>query len=127
MPVYSFVCEKCGARFARHLSYQDYDATRINCPKCGAGEVRRRIGRPRMLRGASSGLANLDDPGELAEDPRAMARMMREMSSDMGEELGPEFDEVVDRLDKGQSPEDIERELPDMGMDGDDLGAGDEF
>ena len=127
MPVYSFVCEKCGVRFARHLSYQDYGATRINCPKCGAGEVRRRIGRPRMLRGEGSDLANLDDPGDLAEDPRAMARMMREMSSDMGEELGPEFEEVVDRLDKGQSPEDIERELPDMGMGGDNLGSGDEI
>ncbi|HEX9596109.1 MAG TPA: zinc ribbon domain-containing protein [Anaerolineales bacterium] len=127
MPVYSFVCEKCGARFSRHLSYQDYGATRINCPKCGAAEVSRRIGRPRMLRGEGSDLADLDDPGDLAEDPRAMARMMREMSRETGEELGPEFDEVVDRLDKGQSPEDIERELPEMGMGGDDLGAGDEF
>ena len=125
MPVYSFVCEKCGVRFARHLSYEDYDAARVNCPKCGAGEVRRRIGRPRMLRGEGSDLANLDDPGDLAEDPRAMARMMREMSGDMGEELGPEFEEVVDRLDKGQSPEDIERELPDMGME--EAGMGDEM
>ena len=127
MPVYSFVCEKCGVRFARHLSYQDYGATRINCPKCGSGLVRRRIGRPRMLRGEGSDLVDLDDPGDLAEDPRAMARMMREMSSESGEELGPEFDEVVDRLDKGQSPEDIERELPDMGMGGDDLGVADDF
>ena len=27
----------------------------------------------------------------------------------MGEDLPPEFDEVVDRLEKGQSPEDIEK------------------
>lgn len=123
MPVYSFVCEKCGVRFARHLSYQDYGATRLNCPKCGSAQVRRRIGRVRMLRGEGSDIANLDDPGELAEDPRALARTMRRMSSEMGEELGPEFDEVADRLDKGQTPEDIERELPDLGVDDLDTGG----
>lgn len=124
MPVYSFVCEECGVRFARHLSYQDYGATRLNCPKCGSAQVRRRIGRVRMLRGEGRDLANLDDPGEMAEDPSALARTMRAMSSEMGEELGPEFDEVVDRLDKGQTPEDIERELPDLGMGVDDSDTG---
>src|SRR3989304_2090918 len=121
MPVYSFVCEECGVRFARHLSYQDYGATR---PKCGSAQVRRRIGRVRMLRGEGRDLANLDDPGEMAEDPRALARTMRAMSSEMGEALGPEFDEVVDRLDKGQNPDDMERELPDLGMGVDDSDTG---
>src|SRR3990170_5647518 len=123
MPVYSFVCEKGGVKFSRHISYEDYGATRINCPKCGSGEVRRRISRPRMLRGEGAVLDSLDDPGDLAEDPRAMARMMREMSADMGEDPGPEFHEVIDRLEKGQNPEEIERELPDMGMGGD-MGSG---
>jgi hypothetical protein len=41
--------------------------------------------------------------------------MMRKMSREMGEELGPEFDEVVDRLEKGQSPDEIEAALPDLG------------
>ena len=118
MPVYSYTCEKCGVRFSKQLSYQDYGTTRIDCPKCGSAQVRRRITRPRMLRGEGGDMANLDDPGDLAEDPRAMARMMRAMSSDMGEELPPEFDEVMDRLEKGQSPEEIEKELPDMGDEG---------
>jgi hypothetical protein len=33
----------------------------------------------------------------------------------MGEEVGPEFDEVVSRLEKGQHPDQIEREMPDLG------------
>jgi hypothetical protein len=41
--------------------------------------------------------------------------MMRDMSREVGEEMPPEFDEVVNRLEKGQSPDDIERELPDLG------------
>ena len=44
-----------------------------------------------------------------------MGRVMRKMGKEMGEELPPEFNEVVDRLEKGQSPEDIEKELPDIG------------
>ena len=44
-----------------------------------------------------------------------MGRMMRKMGNEMGEEMPPEFSEVVDRLEKGQSPEDIEKELPDLG------------
>lgn len=53
----------------------------------------------------------------LEEDPQAMGRMMRKMGKEMGEDLPPEFDEVVDRLEKGQSPEDIEKAIPDLGND----------
>jgi hypothetical protein len=39
--------------------------------------------------------------------------------------MPPEFDEVVNRLEKGQSPDDIERELPDLGAA--DTGGSDSF
>jgi hypothetical protein len=29
--------------------------------------------------------------------------------------MGPEFEEVVDRLEAGEAPEDIERAIPDLG------------
>jgi hypothetical protein len=64
----------------------------------------------------------------LEEDPKAMGRMMRKMSREMGEDLGPEFDEVVGRLEAGQSPEDIEKTIPELGegmaggMDDGDMG-----
>ena len=56
-------------------------------------------------------------------DPRAMGQMMRKVGKEMGEELPPEFDEVTDRLEAGQSPEEIESALPDLGSD---LNGGDE-
>ena len=64
---------------------------------------------------------DFSDPSALAgleNDPQAMGRMMRKMGKEMGEEMPPEFGEVVDRLEKGQSPEDIEKELPDLGEGG---------
>jgi len=51
----------------------------------------------------------------LEEDPKALGKMMRKMGREMGEDLPPEFDDVVDRLEAGQSPEDIESALPDLG------------
>lgn len=56
----------------------------------------------------------------LEDDPKAMGRIMRKMGKEMGEELPSEFDEVVDRLESGQSPEEIEKEIPDLGNAGTD-------
>jgi len=63
---------------------------------------------------------DLSDPSALAgleNDPQAMGRMMRKMGNEMGEQLPPEFNDVVGRLEKGQSPEEIEKEMPDLGGD----------
>jgi hypothetical protein len=52
-------------------------------------------------------------------DPKSMARFMKKMSGEMGEEMGPEFDEMVGRLEAGESPEEIEKTMPEMGGMGD--------
>jgi len=62
----------------------------------------------------------------LEDDPKAMGQMMRKMGKEMGEEMPPEFDEVVDRLESGQSPEDIEKSIPDLGSDADPGGGDDD-
>jgi len=54
----------------------------------------------------------------LEDDPKSMAKLMREMSSETGEDMGEEMGEVVDRLEAGQSPEQIEKDLPGLGADG---------
>lgn len=73
-------------------------------------------------------MEDLADPSSLAgleDDPRAMARMMRKMGAEMGEEMGPEFDEVIDRLEAGQSPEEIDSSMPELGSAGDEWGGED--
>ena len=37
------------------------------------------------------------DSKDLEDDPKAMGQMMRKMGKEMGEDLPPEFDDVVDR------------------------------
>lgn len=128
MPNYPYRCLDCKRRFELFLTYAEYGQKTIRCPHCASEHVQRRITRVRVARSDDS---RLDDFGDMAglegleDDPRALGRVMRKMSREMGEELGPEFGEVVDRLEAGQSPEDIEQALPDLGSDGgDDFSAG---
>jgi len=50
---------------------------------------------------------------DLEQDPRKLGQMMRELSHETGEDLGPEFNEVVERLERGENPEEIADSLPD--------------
>lgn len=118
MPNYQYRCQDCQKRFELFMTYSEYGTRKVECPSCHSEKVQRRIGRIRFARSEDSRLDDLADPSSLAgleDDPRALGRMMRKMSSEMGEELGPEFNEVVDRLEAGQSPEDIEKAIPDLG------------
>ncbi|HEY5573337.1 MAG TPA: zinc ribbon domain-containing protein [Anaerolineales bacterium] len=128
MPNYEYRCLNCRRRFEVYMSYSEYGKRSLQCPHCQSEEIQRRIGRIRIAHSEESRLEDLADPSKLAgleDDPKALARMMRQMSGEMGEDLGPEFDEVVDRLESGQSPEEIEEALPDMGGGDEAYGGGD--
>ncbi len=129
MPSYEYRCLNCRRRFEVFMTYTEYGTRVVACPHCKSEKVQRKIGRIRVARSDESRLENLADPSKLEgleDDPRALGRMMREMGSEVGEEMGPEFNEVVSRLEAGQSPEQIEQDLPDLGAGdgGGDLGGG---
>ncbi|NOH00878.1 MAG: zinc ribbon domain-containing protein [Chloroflexi bacterium] len=119
MPTYDFVCNACRKRFDVFMTYSEYGVKAVHCAHCGSGDVRRRMTKVRIAKSAESrmdGLENgLSSLEGLEDDPRALGKMMRKMGSEMGEDLPAEFDEVVDRLEAGQSPEEIESALPDLG------------
>ncbi len=124
MPYYPYRCLDCNKRFELFMSYNEYGIQPAACPHCHSQNVQRRISRVRIARSEDSRLESMSDMGDLDgldEDPRALGRMMRKMGREMGEEVGPEFNEVVDRLEAGQSPEEIESAIPDLGGD---LGGG---
>jgi len=127
MPNYEYCCTDCNHIFEIFLTYQEYGSQTMDCPKCESSQIKRIIKPVRVARSEEDRLESLADPGQLAgldDDPRSLGKMMRQMSRELGEDMGPEFDEVVDRLEKGQSPEDIEHDLPDLGADGGDLNPG---
>ncbi|MEN8173795.1 MAG: FmdB family zinc ribbon protein [Chloroflexota bacterium] len=126
MPSYGFRCLDCGHTFELFISYADYDQHQVLCLACDSSDTQRMVHRVRVAKSDDQRMENLADPEALAgldEDPRALGKMMRKMSREMGEDMGSEFDEVVDRLEKGQTPDDIERDLPDLGSDNDSPGG----
>ena len=122
MPLYDYICQDCQKRFDIFLTYAEYGSRPVACPACGSKSTRRRVPRVRVAKSEDSRMDSLagdfSDPAALAgleNDPQAMGRMMRKMGRELGEEMPPEFDDVVDRLEKGQSPDEIEKEMPDLG------------
>ncbi len=130
MPAYDFRCRDCGRRFT--LTYRtvaDYDAATPLCPACKSANLTRVIRRVRMMRSEESRLDSLESMSGLDAfddldnaDPHTLGRMMRRMGDEIGEDLGPEFNEVVGRLEAGESPESIEESMGDtldsLGGDG---------
>ena len=94
----------------------------MTCPLCGSADVKRRLNRVRILRSDESRMESMADDfaglDGLEDDPQALGSMMRKMGSQMGTDLPSEFNDVVDRLESGQSPEEIESALPDLGVGG---------
>jgi putative FmdB family regulatory protein len=138
MPTYQYRCLNCKRRFEVFMMFSEYGTKTVHCAHCGSEKIQRRIGRIRFARSEDGRLEDLADPSSLEgleDDPKSLGRLMRkmknEMGSEIGEDVGPEFDEVVDRLEKGQSPEEIEQDMPELGEaagdGGGDLGGGDDF
>jgi len=130
MPIYEYRCQVCGRKqsiFWRSLAAIEHKEQTTACQHCGRTRLVRVVSRVRVMRGASSqgdrdGTAGdgMDDAlmNEMAgldeNDPRALGAFMRKMSHETGEDLGPEFNEVIGRLEKGEDPEKIEQEMGDV-------------
>lgn len=119
MPIYEYRCHDCRRRvslFFRSFSEVEDEPT---CPRCHGTRLTRLISRVSVVRSEDSRLDDLADPSMLdgldEDDPKSIARWMRKMSAETGEDMPPEFGEVIDRLESGQSPEEIEESMPDLG------------
>lgn len=122
MPIYEYRCHNCQRRVSIWWrTFSEAETGTAHCPRCGGEELSRLVSRVRIVRSEESRLEDLADPssfGDLDEnDPRSIARFMRKMGDEVGEDMGSEFEEVVDRLESGESPEDIEQSMPDLGAD----------
>ena len=127
MPIYEYRCLNCRRRFDRFMTYSEYESALVACSHCDSTNISRKIGKIRIARSDETRMDSLSDfegMENLDADPRALGQMMRRMKSEVGEEMPAEFDEVVNRLESGQSPEDIENDLPELGNAGEDSSGG---
>jgi putative FmdB family regulatory protein len=138
MPIYEFYCDQCNTIF-------DFFSRRIdtntvpNCPKCKKQRLERRaslfatIGKAKEE--SDDPLSGLDEAkmeraleslmreaeGVNEDDPKQMASLMRKFTDKTGINLGDSMEEALSRLEAGEDPEQIEREMGDL------LGSDDDF
>ena len=127
MPIYEYHCGDCKRRVS--LFYQTFSsaaaATPV-CPECGSAKLSRLVSRVFQLKSEDAQLDDLADPsnfGDLDEnDPKSVARWARKLGQQMGEDLGDDWSEMVDKLEAG---EDLGDEPDGMGGDveSDEVGA----
>ena len=128
MPIYEYYCHDCRHKVSLlWRSFADAETCEAICPRCGGRHLDRRISRVAVVRSEDSRMDDLADLGDLdgldENDPKSLARFMRKMADETGEDLGAEFDEVIGRLEAGEDPESIEKSMPELGDSGDDFGV----
>jgi putative FmdB family regulatory protein len=119
MPIYEYQCEKCRKRTSV-LTMRVSERVEAVCEHCGSKRMRRLMSRFATPRSEESRMDSLSDPAGFSDvdenDPRSVARALRRMGKEMGDEMGgPEFDEAVDQLESGGGLDD-----DGGGVDGDD-------
>ena len=118
MPYYDYFCADCQIRVAVFQSFRVFGVLHAQCPDCRGKKLKRLINRVRVLKSEDQRLDDLSDPafmGDVDEnDPRSLGRAMRKMGEQLGEDMPAEFSEVTRRLEAGESPEAIEKDMPEL-------------
>lgn len=136
MPIYEFFCPDCNTIF-------NFFSSRINteklpdCPKCGRIALEKQMSTFAVIGKAKEEgddpLSGLDESkmeqafaGIMREaeninedDPRQMATLMRKFTDQTGIHLGEHMEEAIARMEAGEDPDQIEREMGDL-LEGDD-------
>jgi len=106
MPIYEYQCDACRKRttlFIRSISNPEP----ARCQHCGSDRLTRLMSRIATPKSEEARMESLADPSSLGDldesDPKSMARFMKKMAGEMGED----FDEgMMGELD--QAPEGTE-------------------
>lgn len=112
MPVYEYRCPKCGRKWNKiWMSLPDAgEEAGLRCRSCGTGGLKRLFSPFARPRSDEERLARLADGSALAgldeSDPRSLARIMRRMSEETGEPLEGEEQEMLERMEAGEIPDD---------------------
>ena len=132
MPIYEFFCDDCNTVF-NFFSSRPNTEKRPDCPRCGKQQLQKMIsafatiGKAKETNGDDpfSGLDESKMEQALAglmrqaenineDDPRQMANLMRAFADKTGLTLGAPMEEAIARMEAGEDPEQIEREMGDL-------------
>ncbi|GIW39541.1 MAG: FmdB family transcriptional regulator [Candidatus Binatia bacterium] len=119
MPLYEYRCTKCRKRFTV-LTLRIGAPVDPVCEHCGSRAAEKLLSRFAMPRSEEERLERLSDPSTLEgldeNDPRSVARWMRKVGKEMGEDFGgEEFDQIMEEIEAGEGEEESGRDAGEEG------------
>jgi putative FmdB family regulatory protein len=100
MPIYEYRCADCGKR-STFVTLSVRSAFESRCQACGSENMKKLVSRVAVLRSEESRMESLADPARLGgldeSDPGSVARWMKKMGREMGEDLGGGFEQEIDQ------------------------------
>jgi len=131
MPIYEFYCAPCHTLY-NFFSRSVNETAEPSCPICGEPKLSRQLSLFSAI-GSAKEQEGLDDfpideskmeqamtalAGEAGnineDDPQAAAQLMRKMSDMTGLQFNDSMEQALTRMEAGEDPEQIEKELGDL-------------
>jgi putative FmdB family regulatory protein len=104
MPIYEYRCKACG-KISEFLLLRRDEPFTPRCKRCGGEGMSRVLSRVRVVRSEEDRLESLADPsrwGDLDEnDPASMARLVKRMGREMGEDMSGVDEALEEELGSG--------------------------
>lgn len=117
MPIYEYQCTACQAVSGFLILSRDEPFTPV-CKRCGGQEMIRLLSRVNVRLSEETRLERLADPARLGgldeNDPKSMARLMKQMAAATGEDIGAE---EIDQLMEESAGAGEEADTGDAGLD----------
>ncbi|GBD93649.1 zinc ribbon domain protein [bacterium BMS3Abin05] len=104
MPIYEYRCLDCGKR-TNFLFLKRDEKRELKCRWCGGTNMVRAVSRFATVQSEEDRFEKLSDPsawGGLDEnDPKSVAKFMKKMGSELGEEMDKEeLDQLIDEAER---------------------------
>ncbi len=107
MPIYEFRCRDCGKK-SEVITFRVSEEVSPSCSHCGSEAMSRLMSRVRVRLSEETRMERLADPSHLGgldeNDPRSMARWMKAMTHEMGEDFeGEDVDAMIEEAMEEES------------------------
>jgi putative FmdB family regulatory protein len=111
MPIYEYRCNRCKKEFSE-LFLKTRDSDRVRCKFCHGEDLTRLLSSFRVHQAEESRLADFDTSkprgDDFYKDSRNVGLWTKKRMQQMGVDLGPKLDEIVEKGRTGKILEDYE-------------------
>jgi putative FmdB family regulatory protein len=99
MPIFEYQCRACHRKFSALVMIRARESE-VHCKHCGSADLERLWSRFAAPKSEDARLESLADPSALGgldeNDPRSVAKFMKKMGAEMGEDFGGDIEQAIE-------------------------------